>query len=213
MATTDPVTHEPRQFSIHMPRPLWIGAATVVFLVASVGFRIGLPIYRQQVTIREIERVGGTVHFDKAGPEWLRELLGDERMRCVDAIRYVRFRPRLKTFRQRPVLEGILYSGPPRWTESSVEIDDSLLKCIRNVPDLKQLSLSRTNIGDPGVVHIASLTDLETLDISGTDVSDASIPLFKRMRKLKELRLFSTQITDKGATDLKQALPQLTIEH
>jgi hypothetical protein len=58
MAATDPMTSEPRRYSIEMPRPLWIGVATIVLIVASVGLRIGIPIYRQELAIQKLTDYG-----------------------------------------------------------------------------------------------------------------------------------------------------------
>jgi len=71
MAHTDSVTPEPRRFSIRLPRPLWIAMATFAVVVVTVGLRLGVPIYRQQVAVREIELLGGTVRTLPRGPEWL----------------------------------------------------------------------------------------------------------------------------------------------
>lgn len=69
MATTDPTTPESRRFSIRLPRPLWIGLATVVLVVVTIGLQFGVPIYRRHVAIREIERLGGKFETSKGGPE------------------------------------------------------------------------------------------------------------------------------------------------
>ena len=69
MSATTPsiVTAEPRRIVFRVPRPLWIGLATVVLVVAGLGLRFYMPIYRQQVAIREIKRVGGQTEM---GPGW-----------------------------------------------------------------------------------------------------------------------------------------------
>ena len=86
MVATDPVTPEPRRFAISLPRPLWIGLATVVLIVVAVGLHFGVPIYRQHVVIREIERVGGNVETRPRGPKWLRERVGNERMKLFENV-------------------------------------------------------------------------------------------------------------------------------
>ena len=60
--------------------------ATAVLVVVAVGLHFGFPIYRQQVAIREIERVGGSVETRDGGPEWLRDQVGAERMKLFDEV-------------------------------------------------------------------------------------------------------------------------------
>src|SRR5258708_31333390 len=86
MATTDPITPERRRFSICLPRPLWIGMAAAVLVVLAVGSRFGVPIYRQQVAIWEIERLDGFVETIDCGPQWLRRLFGDEPLAAFDDV-------------------------------------------------------------------------------------------------------------------------------
>ena len=87
----DPIAVEPRRFSIRLPRPMSIFLATVLLVVVSVGLRFGIPIYRQQVAIREIEQVGGSATTVPGGPAWLRKFIGDERMKIFDQVEWVEF--------------------------------------------------------------------------------------------------------------------------
>jgi hypothetical protein len=88
MSTEDanPTISTSRRFSIRVPRPLWIGLAAVVVVVAGVGIRVGVPVYRQHMAIREIERLKGIVTTKKGGPEWLRGWVGDPRMTMLDHV-------------------------------------------------------------------------------------------------------------------------------
>src|SRR5262249_46373214 len=92
MFDTDPVSSEPRRFSIWLPRPLWIGLAAVVLVIVAAGLGIGVPILRQQVVIQEIHFLGGWSEVRYAGPQWLQELLGYERTRILDVITVVRLK-------------------------------------------------------------------------------------------------------------------------
>src|SRR5438445_7032370 len=64
---------EPRRFSIRVPRPLWIGLAAVVVVVAWAGLNFGLPIYRQQAAKKALEQRGAYIESEYHGPEWLGE--------------------------------------------------------------------------------------------------------------------------------------------
>ena len=59
---------------------------TVVLVVVAVGVLVGVPVYRQQVAIREIDRLGGGGETRSGGPQWLRDIVGDEWMRGFDAV-------------------------------------------------------------------------------------------------------------------------------
>jgi len=88
MVASDPLPPEPRRFSIRLPRPFWLGMATVVLVVVAAGLRIGVPIYRQQAAVREIERADPKSYILRRprGPTWLRDWVGEERMEPFDDV-------------------------------------------------------------------------------------------------------------------------------
>src|SRR6516162_4183189 len=131
MANSDPVVHTPRRFLIHPPRPLWIGVATVGFIIAGLAL-IVLRYYLQGVAIREINEVGGSVEMRARWPEWLRERLGDERLRPFDE----------------PVHVKLSYS----------RAGDETLGQLSRLPGLKRLDCNGARITDAGLAHIASIT-------------------------------------------------------
>src|SRR5262245_58288931 len=73
MTTTDPMSAEPGQISIRLPRPVWFGVATVVLIIVGAALHVGIPMYNQRVAIQEIERLGGKFTAAPRGPAWLRE--------------------------------------------------------------------------------------------------------------------------------------------
>src|SRR5579862_8506264 len=79
-----PAPSESRRLAIRLPQPLWLGLATLVVIIASLALQFGLPIYRQYVTIREVEALGGLVKTEPGRPQWLRGRLGDEWMQPFD---------------------------------------------------------------------------------------------------------------------------------
>jgi hypothetical protein len=86
MSTSSP---EPRRFSIPLPRPLWIGLAAVALVGVAIGLQVGLPIYRQNLAVQEIERLGGKIGSFQPGPEWLRNWVGKDRMKLFDEVMIV----------------------------------------------------------------------------------------------------------------------------
>src|SRR5262245_3834716 len=149
MTATDPITRDPPRFPIRVPRPFWIGVAAVVLVVVAIALQIGIPIYRQQVAIRRIKRLGGRAHTENGGPEWLRRWIGDERMSVFDEV-------------VRVDLEGTNCSG-----------DD--LTGLEGLHRLEFLFLGRTEITDNGLAHISRLPRLRRLDLRVTRVTDAGL--------------------------------------
>src|SRR5260370_28791516 len=84
MSASDQITPKRGRFSISVPRPVRIFAAMVVLIVVAIALQFGLPVYRQQAAIREIERAGGSVQTIHRGPNWLRGQIGEERMKLLD---------------------------------------------------------------------------------------------------------------------------------
>ena len=160
-------------------------AVGIVLVAAAVGIYFGIPVYRQQTMIQEIERLGGWVGAREGGPEWLREKLGHERMKGFDEIRAV--------------------------SVGGTEFDDTSLARLRHLNRLVWLNLDRTPISDAGLANLQSMTRLETLRLNETRVTDAGLAHLKSMTSLLHLDLSGTQVTDVGVGELKQALPRLQI--
>src|SRR6266478_2521471 len=172
MPATDPVTPDPRRFSIRLPRPLWIGVAAVVLSAVEVGVQFGLPIYRQQAAMREFKRIGGHVITRHVGPEWLRQFLGDERMKLFDDAYFVNLQDK--------------------------EVDDSGLALLASLRRLEYLNLRRTAITGGGLIHLRQATRLESLGLGQTRVGDADLVILTQMKNLTLLDLSDTLVTDAG---------------
>jgi len=79
------------------------------------------------------------------------------------------------------------------------ETKDEDLNHISKLKNLRVLNLrSAHNIGDAGLVHVASLTNLEFLVLRHTKITDAGLEHLKVLTNLVSLRLNSTRISDKG---------------
>jgi 8-oxo-dGTP pyrophosphatase MutT (NUDIX family) len=196
MVASDPVTPEPHRFAIRLPRPLWIGLMTLLLVIVAAGFRIGLPIYRQQAAIREIEERGGYVKsYDDIRiwdmPDWMLRMWW--RLYLIESERVV--------FREVHLVD--LSGG---------QFDDDVLPVTLAFPQVRHLDLTLSGVTDAGMPHLAALGCMETLFLSGTGVTDAGLVHLKSLKKLRNLYLVSTAITDDGINDLKAALPSMTIQ-
>src|SRR5262249_22199444 len=183
-STSDrPTLADPRRFSVPLPRALWIGIVAVVLVVVALGLQIGVPIYRQQVAIREIERVGGYVTLGSRGPEWLRDWLG--------------FGGKWVEFVDPPIAVYLMGSSA----------DDATLVHLRAIRTLEQVALN-TQVTDAGLSHLKGLDHLEVLRLDGTQVTDAGMIHLKGLKSLNQLGLCSTRITDAGLLQIS-GLPKL----
>jgi hypothetical protein len=185
MSATDSINSERRRLSIGLPRPLWIAVAIVVLIVVAVGLRIGIPIYRHQAAIRQLQSIGGVVVTERGGPAWLRRWIGDKRMQIQDPVYQIGF---------------------PRFTDA----DFARAELSRHT-QLTVLELSGTNIGDGGMAELKRLKSLRILSLDGTHVTDVGLEDLKGLTGLQHLNLNRTNVTAAGVATLQRALPKLTI--
>jgi hypothetical protein len=169
---------------MRLPRPLWIGMTAVVLIVGTVSLRVGVPIYRQQVAIREIERVGGLVELCAGRPMWLRQRVGVKYQYLFDNV-------------------CIVYKG---------HYTDDMLVHMNSFPRLVFLSVFDSEVTDAGLIHLKRLGELKTLVLENCQVTDAGLVHLQRLRNLQSLSLANTRVTDVGVAELRRSLPALKIE-
>jgi hypothetical protein len=209
-ASEKPTIAEPRRFSIWLPRPLWIGLASIVLVVVAVGLQFGLPIYRQQMAIRAIERVGGRIDGVKLrGPDWLRKRLGDERMKLFNEVTAVDLYRSRATDVTLSEIRGL--SGMQRLNLVNANVTDAGLVNLKGLAELRLLLVSGTRVTDAGLVHLKGLTSLRWLLLDGTEVTDAGMPHLKDLRDLEWLGLCDTRVTDRAIAELQRSLPRLQV--
>jgi hypothetical protein len=203
----------PRRFSIRLPRPLWIGVASGVLIVAVVGLQIGLPVYRhwrQQVAIAEIHRRHGIVLLHRGGPGWLRRWLGDERMNVFDTAEHVEL-----SCEEYPVTDADLVPlesliGVEQLMLDGTVITDAGLERLRGMTTLNELVLGKTQVTDDGLERLQLLTSLEQLDLRETRITDAGLKHLQHLKSLQYLHLNHSRVTDAGLSELR-CLPNLKV--
>ena len=161
---------------------------TAVLVVVFVALSIWMPYYKQQQIVQDIEGCGGSVFTTKGGPDWLRWLVGDERMTVFDRIGSVD-------------LHGSTFT------------DADLGGLTSKLTNLQSLRLSDSPVTDAGLVHLSGLSRLAVLDLSKTHVSDAGLFHLNKLTKLQMLYLGGTEVSDEGVEALKKALPDCDIQH
>jgi len=98
-----------------------------------------------------------------------------------------------------------------------VDFDDSPvtnvgLAHLKDLTNLKGLSLRNTKVTDPGLEHLKALTELEWLYLNETQITDVGLEHLKVLTNLRHLGLGGTQVTDEGVKKLQLALPHCCFE-
>src|SRR5262245_34898324 len=79
----------PNGASFRLPRPVWILAVGLVLPTLIILILVGYGYYshrRQSEAIQAIEALSGLAPIRRGGPDWLRERVGDEWMKCFDFV-------------------------------------------------------------------------------------------------------------------------------
>jgi len=231
MAVTAPVNPNSLPSPIRLPRPLSIGAVAVVVCIVAAGLRFGLPIYRQQVAIREIERLGGRITTEPVGPDSVRRWIGDSAMKpfdrpvAVDLADTPLTDDGLQLVGQLTTLEDINLYGTSvtdaglqhltglthLWALSlnQTRIGDAGLASLKGMNNLRYLNVEACPITDEGVGHIAEVSSLTWLVMGHTRMTDLGLARLTSLRKLNTLAVNRTGVTDTGIEALRRALPNL----
>ncbi len=141
----------------------WLLTAACVLVAIGTFLVVWVPYHRQMQLIDEIESFDDDefgfvvvglprikrVETDAVGPDWLRDLVGDERMSGFDSV----------------VLVYLV--GAP--------IDDAWLKKLGRFPKLYSLVLDGKQITDDGLTHLAEMSNLRILILMETGVSDKGV--------------------------------------
>lgn len=116
----------------------------------------------------------GTVRFECGGPQWLRDVAGDDAMHLFDRLTAIdlndKGNPHDPTYKRNTTLS------------------DGWLTNLVNLPDLVILDLSNSSVSGPGLKYVGALKSLERLNLTLTLVTD---PWLEQLRDLTNLRVIS----------------------
>src|SRR5262245_18253911 len=208
MASSNPSNYEPRRSSLQIWWRVRIGVAAVVAIVVAVLLRVGLPVYRQHVAIREVERVGGNIETSPCGPEWLRSLLPENWLKLIDDVVSVDLAASTADadggheFGDSELVRIACLSELKLLWLSNTRVTDSGLNYTSRFTHLEALSLTYTRVTDAGMVQLAGLPDLQSLLLDHTSVSDRGLAEIGKLTKLWVLSLGETPISDAGLLHL-----------
>jgi hypothetical protein len=200
MTTTDASPYRSR-FRVQLASPVCLGITALMLVAGVIWLRMGLPICRQQLAIREISRVGGRIETVKCGPNWVRKWVGDELMTAFDEVVVV-------DLTSRPATDATLahvgrFTKLQRLRLSATNVTDAGLIHLQALTMLDQLSLEVTAVTDGGLAHIESLTSLQDLSLDFTQITDDGLAHLENLAALRKLSFDNTQVSDVGTTHLK----------
>jgi len=135
-----------------LPHWGWFLLSTVVLVLCFATLSVWWPYHREQPVILLIESCGGKVETETIGPEWSRQLVGEDRMKGF------------KVF-ERVTSVDLRAKG----------ISDADLAHLSSLRNLKKLSLSFTQVTDAGLAHVSRSANLRDLALYGTTVTDQGI--------------------------------------
>ena len=95
---------------------------------------------------------------------------------------------------------------------ADTEIGDAGLASLSAMRNLQCLHLSLMGITDEGLTHVSRLAQLHALTLAGTPVGDDGIRKLTRLSKIRTVYAVNTRITERGAEDLKEALPNCEVK-
>ena len=168
----------------------------VVVTLAAIGLGLWAnKLRRQKAAIEAIDALGGTYGVRIEGPEWLRNLLTDERY-FYNASR-VSFGP-----------------GNAGYDPSRPFTDEELANVIDQLNAftlLTGLYLDGSDITNDGLPHLSRVRNLQRLGLARTAVTDRGLAHLEGLRDLRELELSRHYISAEGVGRLRQALPNCKI--
>ena len=83
---------------------------------------------------------------------------------------------------------------------SYTTFNDSGMKSLQNLKNLRRLYLRDTLITDEGLQYLENMPHLEELDLYGTKVSDAGLSHLKKLTGLTKLNLLGANVSDESAS-------------
>jgi hypothetical protein len=172
---------------MRMPRPLTLFLLTIALVVLGTGLRFGLPIYREQVAIREIRRLGGDVWV--TGPDWAHRWFG--RKRTFDL--------------------GLDVLGEPDRVFLEFCATDEALRWLQHLPRVKEVHIRCSGITDAGLVHLRGLP-VSMLDAQSTPITDAGLQCLQDLPMLRFLNVGGTRITKPAVARLRAARPEVSVQ-
>ena len=150
---------------------------------------------RMRAAIIAIESAGGTHGAYREGPEWLREIVGDERY-FMNAGRVT------------------LGTGSARYDFDDPFDDNKLRELIPHLNAFSKfevLEIWGAAITDDGLAYLRDLDRLQWLRIESPKITDKGIQHLRQIPSLRTLSLHCESVTPDALAELQRALPHLEV--
>jgi len=92
---------------------------------------------------------------------------------------------------------------------SNTNLDDAMLRGIKDFPHLTRLNLFQTAVTDAGMDALKDLQYLDYLNLAGTKVGDAGLTQLAGLKNLRNLYGWRSGMTQSGLAGLKAQMPEL----
>jgi hypothetical protein len=80
------------------------------------------------------------------------------------------------------------------------------------MPQLEELTLSRTNISDTGLGHLSKCQSLRLIHLEGTDISDDGLMQLVRLPNLTAVFAMETQVSPEGVEFFHDKAPSVLLQ-
>jgi uncharacterized membrane protein len=95
---------------------------------------------------------------------------------------------------------------------TNLPINDSDIKIVSDLKNIKKLNLENTLITDNGLSYVKQLSQLEQLNLYGTNITDEGIIQLAYLKKLSALYLWKTKVTLNGMEQFEKINSRVKIE-
>ena len=167
--------------------------------------------HKQKEAISRLEQLRADIFFDHhvhtggyfdprlptPGPQWARDLLGDDYFRTPS---YIRLKHVYLTEADVAALASLVELK--RLDISFCNFSNVRVEPLARLQNLKYLWLHSCVLGNTSLAPLAQLGNLEGLKLTRTEVDDARLPQVARLIRLRELELMDTLVTGASFGDL-----------
>lgn len=172
---------------------------TILVLTTALCLYLGARVkqaHDQKKAIAAIDALGGTYGVYVEGPEWLRNLVGDDEL-FYNAAR-VSFGPGNQGY-------------DPNRPFGDNELRD-VISQLNEFSKFRSLYLGSSQVTDAGLSHLQRLHNIERLSLAGTRVSDKGIEHLMSIGTLRYVDLRGSKVSSDGLQRLQKALPEREVE-
>jgi hypothetical protein len=217
-------------------RRLQFGLGTLLLAVTVFGVWLGIAVnkaHQQRRAVAAIEALQAKLQFDyerdadgqripdarPPGPKWLRALLGEDYFRkvvLVDfAFGYTQLRGRSKVDDQSLSCVEALADLEFIDLDHNPAVTDKGLVHLRNLKNLRRLSMYHCNVTGTGFVHLKAAPQLRHLAISYTPLTREGVSVIGKLQTLESLSMAHTPVTDDDLAALESLdkLKLLWLDH